>query len=197
MGLRFFPMNFHGCISFILSQNPNHALILQHLSINCVLTDTLRRINRYIESCRSSSIVHPRSHCMLFYLNSWPWGKILENKELQPRTWWRYIDHNFLSETGRRFFKQLIEPLNVFHPTIKFTVEWSEKEMNFLDANVRLRNRSLETYLRLQPTGTHQFLDSTSCHSYHSVRKTYPTTRPWALAGSVLVMERLINAATT
>ena len=171
MGLRFFPMNFHGCISVILSQNPNHALILHHLSINCVLTDTLRRINRYIESCRSSSIVRPRSHCMLFYLNSWPWGKILENKDLQP--------------------------LTVFHPTIISTVEWSEKEMNFLDANIRLRNRSLGTYLRLQPTGTHQFLDSTSCHLYHSVRKTYPTTRPWALAGSVLVMERLINAATT
>ena len=31
IGLRFFPMNFHGCISFTLSQNAYHALILDHL----------------------------------------------------------------------------------------------------------------------------------------------------------------------
>ena len=31
MRLRFFPMNFHGCVSFILSQNAYHALILDHL----------------------------------------------------------------------------------------------------------------------------------------------------------------------
>ena len=31
MGLRFFPMNFHGCISFILSENAYYALILDHL----------------------------------------------------------------------------------------------------------------------------------------------------------------------
>ena len=31
MELRFFPMNFHGYVSFILSQNAYHALILDHL----------------------------------------------------------------------------------------------------------------------------------------------------------------------
>ena len=31
MGLRFFMMNFHGCFSFILSQNANDALILDYL----------------------------------------------------------------------------------------------------------------------------------------------------------------------
>ena len=30
-GLRFFPTNFHGCISFTLSQNAYHAVILDHL----------------------------------------------------------------------------------------------------------------------------------------------------------------------
>ena len=44
MGLRFFPMNFHACISFILSQNAYLAVILDHLE-----TDTLRRINKYIK----------------------------------------------------------------------------------------------------------------------------------------------------
>ena len=30
MGLRYFPMNFHGCVSFIMSQNVYLALILDH-----------------------------------------------------------------------------------------------------------------------------------------------------------------------
>ena len=33
MGLQFFPINFHGCFSFILRQNAYHALILDHLKI--------------------------------------------------------------------------------------------------------------------------------------------------------------------
>ena len=44
----------------------------------------------------------------------------------------------------------------------------SKKEINFLDVNVRLRNRQLETDLHIKPTDIHQFLDSTSCHTYHS-----------------------------
>ena len=31
MGLPFFPMKFHGCVSFILCQDAYHALILDHL----------------------------------------------------------------------------------------------------------------------------------------------------------------------
>ena len=31
--LQFFPINFHGCFSFILRQNAYHALILDHLKI--------------------------------------------------------------------------------------------------------------------------------------------------------------------
>ena len=45
--------------------------------------------------------------------------------------------------------------------------------MNFLDVNVRLRNRQLETDLHIKPTDTHQFLDSTSCHPYHC-KKSIP-----------------------
>ena len=57
--------------------------------------------------------------------------------------------------------------------TIKFTAEWSKEEINFLDVNVRLRNRQLETDLHITPTNTHQILDSTSCHPYHC-KKSIP-----------------------
>ena len=94
--------------------------------------------------------------------------RILEDIELQPRIRWRYIDDTFfIWEHGEDSLKQFIETLNAFHPTIKFTAEWSREEINFLDVNVRLRNRQLETDLHIKLTDTHQFLDSTFCHPYH------------------------------
>ena len=91
---------------------------------------------------------------------------ILKYIELKPRIWQRYIDDIFfIWEHREDSLKQFIETLNVCHPTIKFTAEWSKEEINFLD--VGLRNRQLETDLHIKSTDTHQFLDSTSCHPYH------------------------------
>ena len=82
--------------------------------------------------------------------------RILEDTELQPRIWWRYIDDIFfIWEHGEDFLKQFIETLNAFHRTIKFTAEWSKEETNFLDVKVRLRNRQLETDLHVKPTDIH------------------------------------------
>ena len=94
--------------------------------------------------------------------------RILEDIELQPRIWWRYIDNIFFVwEHGEDSSKQFIEILNACHPPIKFTAEWSKEVINFLDVNVRLRNRQLESGLHIKLTNTHQFLDSISCHPYH------------------------------
>ena len=93
---------------------------------------------------------------------------ILKDIELQLHIWWRYIDDIFfIWEHGEDSLKHFIETLNASRPTIKFTAEWSKEEINFLDVNVRLKNRQLETDLHIKPTDTHQFLDSTSCHLYH------------------------------
>ena len=92
---------------------------------------------------------------------------ILKDIELQPRRWWRYIDDIFfIWELGEDSLKQFIETFNACHPTIKFTAEWSKEEINFLNVNVRLRNRQHETGLHIKPTDAHQFLDSKSCHPY-------------------------------
>ena len=74
--------------------------------------------------------------------------RILQDIELQPRMWWRYIDDTFfIWKHGEDSLKQFIETRNAFHPAIKFTVEWSREEINFLGDNVKLRNRQLETDL--------------------------------------------------
>ena len=55
----------------------------------------------------------------------------------------------------------------MFHPTIKFAAEYSKEEVIFLDLNKKLIDGELETDMFVKPTGTHQFLDPTSSHSYH------------------------------
>ena len=76
--------------------------------------------------------------------------RILEDIELQPCIWWRYISVIYLIwEHGEDSLKQFIEKFNACHPAIKFAAEWSKEEINFLDVNVRLRNRQLETDLHI------------------------------------------------
>ena len=94
--------------------------------------------------------------------------RILKDIELQPRIWRMHVDDIFfIWEHGVDSLKQFTETLNACHSTIKFTAEWSKEEINFLDVNVRLRNRQLETDLHIKPIDTHQVLDSISCHPYH------------------------------
>ena len=48
-----------------------------------------------------------------------------------------------------------------------------KRKINFLDVNIRLINRQLETDLHIKPNDTHQFLYSISCHPYHC-KKSMP-----------------------
>ena len=53
------------------------------------------------------------------------------------------------------------------HPTIKFTAEWSKTSINFLDVTVSLIEGVIETDLFINPTDSHQYLQSSSCHPFH------------------------------
>ena len=57
--------------------------------------------------------------------------------------------------------------INSFHPTIKFTADWLTEKVNFLNVEVTLKNGVLPADLFVKPTDTHQFLDPTSCNTYH------------------------------
>ena len=48
---------------------------------------------------------------------------------------------------GKEMLRDFVENLNKIHPTIKFTAEWSEKSINFLDVTVSLIDGQIETYL--------------------------------------------------
>ena len=65
--------------------------------------------------------------------------KILSASEKKPMIWWRYIgDIFFIWEHGQESLENFLNQLNSFHPTIKFTAEYSKETINFLDLNIRL-----------------------------------------------------------
>ena len=77
---------------------------------------------------------------------------------------WRHI---FLWEHSENKLKSFIDKINKVHPTIKFTAEWSKTSINFLDVTVSLIEGAIETDLCVKPTGSHQYLQSSSCHPFH------------------------------
>ena len=92
--------------------------------------------------------------------------------ELKPYLWWRYIDDIFfLWEHGEKKLKEFIEHLNEENPTIKFTTEWSQTSINFLDVTVSLIGEKVTTDLYVKSTDSHQCLHSSSCHPWNCKKK--------------------------
>ena len=70
---------------------------------------------------------------------------MLESFEKKPVVWWRYIDDIFfIWENGEESLKIFMEQVKIFHSTIKFTAEYSYKEVNFLDVNIKLIDGELK-----------------------------------------------------
>ena len=63
-----------------------------------------------------------------------------------PRLCWRYIDNIFMiCQHGKDEIKIFLEKLNNFHPSIKFTCEYSHETVNHLDVKVIVREAKLIT----------------------------------------------------
>ena len=87
--------------------------------------------------------------------------------------WWRYIDDVFLIwEHGEDSLQEFLSYLNTLHPTIKFDTpaQYSQDRLDFLDVTVRRVGNILKTDLFSKTTDTHQFLEFSSCHPYHTKR---------------------------
>ena len=93
--------------------------------------------------------------------------KILNKVKKKPYVWWRYIDDIFFIREHREgSLKKIINDINSFHSTIKFTANWSKEKVNFLDVEINLKNGVLSTDLFVKLTNTHQFLDPTSYYPF-------------------------------
>ena len=55
--------------------------------------------------------------------------KILSKVKRKPSFWWRYIDDiYFILKHGKEWLKEFFNEMNSFHPTIKFTADWSKEK---------------------------------------------------------------------
>ena len=109
----------------------------------------------------------------IIYMDEFERG-FLDNYYLKPFVWWRYIDDIFmLWQHGEDELKKFLEALNCYHPSIKFTWDYSREKINFLDVEVIKKDNQLITDLYIKPTDTHQYLHASSCHVYHC-KKSIP-----------------------
>ena len=89
--------------------------------------------------------------------------EIIKESEYKPYLRWRYIDDIiFLWKNKLKFF---IYKINKVHPTIKFTAKWSKTFINFLDVTVSFIEELTERDLYVNPTDSHQYLQSSCLQS--------------------------------
>ena len=94
-------------------------------------------------------------------------SRLLDLAPVKPYLWLRYIDDIFMIWTaGEDQLQEFLEWINhdQYHDTIKFTWDWSRKNVNYLDVRVINNNGVIDTDLYTKPTDKHQYLFRTSCH---------------------------------
>ena len=71
----------------------------------------------------------------------------LTNAPIPPEIWWRYIDDCFIIwQHGLDQLQDFLQFINNLHPTIKFTADWSDTSIAFLDVRVYVSpDRTLST----------------------------------------------------
>ena len=85
--------------------------------------------------------------------------QFLATLTLKPRIWKRFIDDIFIIwNHGEEELRHLLEELNQFHPTIKFTEEHSEFGIPFLDTFTYINGNVLKTRVYHKPTDNKQYL---------------------------------------
>ena len=99
--------------------------------------------------------------------------KAINSSDLKPLIWWRYIDDVFMVwEHGEEALKQFFSHLNRIDPNIQFEnpPKYSTECVDFLDVKVTNVGGKLKTDLFTKATDTHQYLQFSSCHSFHTKR---------------------------
>ena len=93
---------------------------------------------------------------------------------IRPNYWWRYRDNiiDFWTQ-GYDKLLEFTDYINSLYPTIKFTLVYSEKELNVLDLTLHLINGFIETDVYSKPTDSHLYLPPDSAHPHHC-KKSIP-----------------------
>ncbi|XP_066931363.1 uncharacterized protein [Clytia hemisphaerica] len=90
------------------------------------------------------------------------------------KTYLRFIDDIFMIWSGtEEELKRFIQEINTLHETIKFTADYSKKEISFLDTIVTISGSKLITRLYKKPTDRSAYLHNQSYHPNH-LKKNIP-----------------------
>ena len=94
----------------------------------------------------------------------------------EPLVWWRYIDDIFVIWNGDEKslaefirFAQNFSESQKMGSTIKFTVNQSREEVQFLDVRVMLKDGKVVTSVYSKPTDSHLYLSQQSNHPRHII----------------------------
>ena len=83
--------------------------------------------------------------------------QILWDCIFKPLVCCRYIDNMFLLWKHREEkLKELLDILNRYHPSIKFTSKYSRERIDFLDAEIIKKDNRLLTDVSVKSTDSHQ-----------------------------------------
>ena len=97
--------------------------------------------------------------------------RFLDSQPLKPHMYIRFIDDIFLILThGKELLEKFHQDFNAFHPTIEFTMDYSETEVNFLDTTVKIHDGHLHTTLYKKSTGRRTYWHASSFHPDHTLR---------------------------
>ena len=96
---------------------------------------------------------------------------------MKTLVWWQYIDNIFvIMENGDKELQDYLEALNRYHHNITFTVEYSSRQINFLDVTTIKNANQFVTDLYVKPTGSHQYLHASPCH-FSYCKKSIPFSK--------------------
>ena len=85
-------------------------------------------------------------------------SQLVDLAPVKPYLWLRYIDDIFMIwMAGEEQLQEFSQWLNQYHDTIKFTLHWSRKNVNYLDVPVSNNNGVIETDLYTKPTDMQQY----------------------------------------
>ena len=77
----------------------------------------------------------------------------------------RFIDDMIMAMNGTEDdAKNLVDYMNTLHPSLKFTYEWSNEEITFLDVRLVMKDGKLETDRFIKPTNPQLYLHYSSNH---------------------------------
>ena len=148
--------------------NPSNASILRLLRMVLTMNNFEFNGSNYLQVGGTAMGTKTAPNYAILFMNNFE-DNFVYTYEKQPQTWLRYIDDIFMVwQHGEDELTKFIHHLNNCHATIKFTHDYSNHEVNFLDTTIfSAKDGCLHTKLYSKPTDTHMYLHFDSSHPQH------------------------------